>query len=65
MRITSLIRSLAVIMFAMLAGCQPADGPGAPAGGNQAPGETPEAGPETSPRVFRAPNVRVIDSFCS
>lgn len=48
MRITNVLRTLAVVLSIVLAGCQPADGPGAPAGGNQAQGEAPEAGPETS-----------------
>lgn len=48
MRITNFIRSLAVAISIMLASCQPADGPGAAATGNQVPGEAPEAGPETS-----------------
>lgn len=59
MRIMSLVRSLAVVMFAIVAGCQSADEPGAPATGNQATGEAPEAGPETSaPAPAASPDTR-------
>lgn len=55
MRITSLVCSLAVAISVMVAGCQPADGPGAAATGNQAPGEAAEAGQETSAPAPAAP----------
>ena len=59
MRITNFIRSLAVAISIMLASCQPADGPGAAATGNQVPGEAPEAGPETSaPAPATPPDTR-------
>lgn len=65
MRIRNLICSLAVVMFAMLAGCRSADEPGTLVTGNQAPGEAAEAGPETSapappPAAGTHPNILLI-----
>ena len=57
MRTMKLLRSLPVVLFVMLAGCQPADGPGAPAGASQAPGEAPDA---AAPSTDTRPNILLI-----
>lgn len=59
MRIRNVICSLPVALFVVLAGCQPADEPGAAATGIQAPGEAPEAAPESSaPAPATPPDTR-------